>query len=248
MAKSRYQRFYTYRREVPKLLAGEKVGFTRGKGYHILPPPPPIKPPPETYRLTLQRTLFWAQITDSAIDWAVKLNGWRHALTADAGTAVPTEEQVDRLKKSSVGVDAWGVQTQISPATIKAFHDKYRLDRIIHQAENEPEGNTVDADYVIGNFTREGIGVVNWVRFKTAVEAGKMACSHEAYDGNPQDDNTQGLPVSSFTLGVWMDAGTHYPLPELLAKLPAGTRPGVCIWHANPTLLDDVDRNALFAL
>lgn len=248
MAVGRYQRYYTYRKDVPPLKAGEKVNFKRGRGYYIMPPPPPVPLPPATHTLTLQRTLFWAQITDDAIEYATKLVNWRHALTADDGTAVPTQEQIAKLKKSSLGVDAWGVQTQIGAVAITRFRDHYGLDRAICQAENEPEADTVFTPYVIGNFTREAIGAANWTKFKLAVEAGDMACSHEAYDGNPSDDNTQGLPVSSFTLGVWLDAGKHYPLPGLLAQLPVGARNGVCIWHATPTLLDDTDRAALMAL
>jgi hypothetical protein len=248
MALSRYQRYWTYKRNVPHLRPGEKLDFRRRKGYFIVPPPPPIKPPPLTHMLTLQRTLFWATIDGSAIEYACRMVNWRHALTADSGTAVPTPEQVAQLKTHSLGVDAWGVQTQIGAIAIQRFHDHYGLDRIIHQAENQPEADIVDARYVIGNFTREGIGVNNWAEFKHKVEEGQMACTQEAYDGNPADDSTQGLPISSYTLGVWMDAGKHYALRDLLQKIPPGARSGVCIWHATPTLLDDADRAALMAL
>lgn len=43
-------RYYTYRKQVPKLKPGEHLDFRRGKGYFVVPakppPPPPPKPPP----------------------------------------------------------------------------------------------------------------------------------------------------------------------------------------------------------
>lgn len=208
----------------------------------LSPMPPPVIP-----GLTLQRTIFWAQIDDDAVGYATQLRGWRHALTADSGASVPTAAQVNALKAHSAGVDAWGNQYQIPAQQIADFHRDWGLDRIIHQAENQPEAACLNAAYAIGNFTREGLGP-EWEVCKAKVEAGKLAASFEAYDGDPSNDSTQGLPVSSFTLGVWMDAGVHYPLADLLAKIPEGARPGVCIWHGTPTLNDRADRQALMAL
>lgn len=204
-----------------------------------LPAPPPAV-------LSLQRTIFWAKVTDDAVQHACRLTGWRHALSADPSIDeetgkplfAPTVEQVNALKSSSAGVDAWGNQLQIGADTIEAFARRWALGRRIHQAENEPEAKTVAASYVIGNFTVEALGQY-WQRFNELVRTGLMACTHEVYDGNPADDSTQGLPVSSFTLGVAMDKGVHYPLADLLAKTPAGARPGICIWHGAGLLPDE---------
>lgn len=38
-------RYYTFRRDVPKLKPGQRVDFRRGKGYFVIPAPVKIKPP-----------------------------------------------------------------------------------------------------------------------------------------------------------------------------------------------------------
>jgi len=211
-------------------------------------PPVPPNPPP---MLTLQRTLFWAQITDDAVTFATQLHGWRHALTADTPYA-PTADQVKRLKDSSPGVDAWGVQTQIPPAQIADFHQKWGLDRIIHQAENPVEAATVQAQYMIGNLTRDGLGD-QFDRLNALVKAGKLGATTEVYNGSPETYDTNGFVASSFTLGVWLDNRVHIPLRGLIATMRGvprlvGLVPGVCIWHGNNTLIDPDDRAVLMSL
>lgn len=45
------RRYYTYRKQVPKLKPGQRIDFHRGKGYFVVPKPPPKPipvPPPST--------------------------------------------------------------------------------------------------------------------------------------------------------------------------------------------------------
>ena len=59
--------------------------------------------------LTLQRTIFWANLDDDAFQYACRLTGWRHALSADPSVDPetgkpyykPTIEQVNALKNGA---------------------------------------------------------------------------------------------------------------------------------------------------
>ena len=199
---------------------------------------------------TLQNTVFFAGVNQRSVEKFAALPAkWRAAFSADNGNygdygGVLPPWYVQIAGKDHP-VDAWGVQTQIGADVIRAFQISYGLDRSIHQAETPDQAAAVTASYCIGNFTSEALSV-QWARLNTLVLAGKLACTHEVYDGNPADDNTEGLPVSSFTLGVAMDAGVYYPLADLLGRTPAGARPGICVWHGSG--LRDPDWAALASL
>lgn len=198
----------------------------------------PAAVPPPKPALTLQRTIFWANLDDSAIQYACRLTGWRHALTADPAYA-PTVEQVNALK--TVGpVDAWGNQEQIHIDTIKDFYARWGCQRIILQAETEAEfisASIADARHVIGN-PNAWTDRQRYIA-KTLAENFQVAYSGEVYDGRPDTYSSQGVPISSFTLGVALDDGVHYPLGDLLAKTPAGARSSVCIWHGSGLLPEE---------
>ncbi len=71
------------------------------------------------------------------------------------------------------------------------------------------------------------------------IAAHELSASGEVYNGRPDTYSSQGVPVSSLTLGVAMDAGLHYPLDDLLAKTPANLRSTICVWHGSGLLPED---------
>jgi hypothetical protein len=124
---------------------------------------------------------------------------------------------------------------------------RFGLDRIIHQAETPPEAATVTANYMIGNCTHDGLGQ-SFEALNTRVALGKLGATTEVYNGRPDTYSTEGFLASSFTLGVWLDAGKHFPLRYLIELTPPSLRSNVCIWHGTPVLLDADDRAVLMSL
>ncbi|HEY1309265.1 MAG TPA: hypothetical protein VGF24_37255 [Vicinamibacterales bacterium] len=239
-------RYYTYRRQVP-LRPGDHVGFRRGKGYYRIPAPIiGVPQKPAVGMLSLQRTIFWATVTDDAVTYATSLRGWRHALTADQPYA-PTRWQVDTLKAHSAGVDAWGVQTQIPPEQIEGFRKDWGLERLIQQAENPGEAVTVTAKYVIGNMTLGGLGGQFGV-LNDRVKQGNLGATAEVYNGRPDTYDSNGFLISSFTLGAVVDGRRIAPLQKLIDLTPVGARTTLCIWDGNVILMDDQDRAALMTI
>jgi hypothetical protein len=189
--------------------------------------PPRSNPQPPS--LTLQRTIFWANVTDDAVAHASWLGAsWRHALTADPAYA-PSADQIAILKRTSAGVDAWGNQVQISYGTIGDFRARWNLSRVIHQGETEDEYDAALSKWVIGN--PNSWSPAQRTNATRRIAAGELAITAEVYDGRPDTYSAQGVPVSSLTLGVALDGGVRYPLADLLAKTPVGARSSVCIWH-----------------
>ena len=214
-----------------------KRNATAGRVLKIQPTKP--APPPAPTGLTLQRTIFWANVDDSAVQYACRLGtSWRHALTADPAYT-PTTAQVNALKAAGGGVDAWGNQNQIPYSVIDGFHDHWGLDRAILQAETQDEFESAWpwSHYIIGN--PNAWTTVQRDHATVLILHNELEVTGEVYNGRPDTYSSQGVPISSLTLGVAMDNGLRYPLTDLLTKTPAGAKNTICVWHGSGLLPED---------
>jgi hypothetical protein len=125
-------RYYTFRRQVPKLKPGQRVDFRRGHGYFIipaphkivLPKPPVVEPPHPVVSLFSGDGLFCTTDTDSSHGW---IADW-------------TAAQIDPEGDSSIG----DVPGRLCYWTARPTLDMYQRSNregvpLIVQSESEPE-------------------------------------------------------------------------------------------------------------
>jgi hypothetical protein len=241
------------------LLVNGGAGDVAGKPAGALPPPSPDPVPPSPFAVT--KIAFAA---DHAMRVSELPATWRPAYTADPyyeggepqdyhSLASIIAQHKAELRPAGL---AWGNQSQIGVARIKAFRVQYGLAGEIYQCENGGElrdlgveddgsirpGSLIDTEDVTAIGSTAG-----WTQKQrdtvVAIQKARPARFRlilEAYANLlgpfPKDASAQGINASSECLGLYdgaseVDGGRYVTPEEYHANTPDGIWAGCCVYH-----------------